>query len=145
MAAWKLHVTLSEVCDDATLLQDLRSVSDQTKMFAIAIVSMLAENEAVQAMKVVSKSLFDESRPVPVWMERKVCREAVQALEAILDAEEVHVRVPAAITMYSMDKQTDEVSRQRHELVELGQCEIICVKSCEVSGDFKILLGYKVD
>ena len=110
MAAWKLHVTLAEVCDDTTLLQDLQSVSDQAKMYAIAVVSVMAENEAVQATKIVSQSLFAESRHAPVWMERKVSVEIVWALRAALDSEEVHVRVPAAITLYSMDKQTDKVN-----------------------------------
>ena len=108
-AAWKLHVTLSEVCSDAALLQDLRSVTAQTKMSAIAVVSTLAENEAMQALKVVSKSLFAESDHTPTWMSRKVSSEIVQALERLLDDEEVHVRIPSAITLYSMDRQTDKV------------------------------------
>ncbi len=107
--AWKLHVTLSEVCSDTTLLQDLHSINDQIKMYAIATVSVLAENEAVQALRVVSSSLFAESHDTPVWMERKVSGEMVQALRRLLDDEEVHVRVPSAIALYTMDKQTDKV------------------------------------
>lgn len=110
-AAWKFHIILPEAADDATLLQDLRSVNHQTKMYAIAVVSLLAENQAVQAVKVVSNSLFASSHHNPDWMERTVSEDMVRALKGLLADEEIHVRVPSAITLYSMDKQTEKVSQ----------------------------------
>lgn len=106
---WKQHVSMPELSSDTVLLQDLRGVSHQSKMAAIAMVSALAENQAVQAQKVVSTSLFSDSDHTPTWMRRTVSSEVVAALEEVLEDEEVHVRVPSAITLYCMGKQTDKV------------------------------------
>lgn len=110
---WKLHIRLREVGGDSSLVHQLNSVSDHTRMYAVAAVSVLAENQAVLALKPrpLSGLLLESSaspRPPTPWTERQVSAELVRELERLLSDSAVHVRVPSAITLYCLDRQTEK-------------------------------------
>ena len=113
---WQLHIRLREVGDNSSLVQQMSSVSDHTRMYAVAAIAVLAENQAVMALKARSpqpeftlEPLSPPSASAP-WAERKVSNVLVEELKRLLDDSTVHVRVPSALTLYCMSQQTQEVS-----------------------------------
>lgn len=113
-AQWKLHIRLREVGDDSSLVQQMTSVCDHTRMYAVAAISVLAENQAVLALKTHPQTgLLDLTspthRPPALWAERKVSAVLVHELERLLTDSTAHVRVPSALTLYCMDRHTEKV------------------------------------
>lgn len=82
------------------------SVHDHSRMMAIAAVSRVAENEALSSLQSQDTS---ETLTLAPWKRRKVSSDLVKGLEDMLEDGVVHVRVPSAVTLYSMDKQTEMV------------------------------------
>lgn len=114
---WKLHISLNdlnEVCDDGFLVQDMKSVCDNTRMYAIAAVSLLAENQALLPSRRGSRTALGFNKTPAPSVERMVSTELVNELQRLLDDSSPHVRVPAAITLYSMDKQTEKAEKVLH-------------------------------
>lgn len=114
-AQWKLHIRLREVGDDSSLIQQMTAVCDHTRMYAVAAISVLAENQAVLALKphtptgLILEPASPSHHPPAPWAERKASAALVRELEKLLDDGTVHVRVPSALTLYCMDKQTKKV------------------------------------
>lgn len=110
---WQLHVRLKDVGEDWTLLQEMRSVSDRSRMLAVAVVSTLVENEASMARSLESQeksdTVFGFELAPEAWKRRKVSSDFVEGLECLLDDSAVHVRVPSAVTLYSMDRHSEKV------------------------------------
>lgn len=110
---WKLHIRLNEVGEDSSLVQQMNSVADHTRMHAVVAVSVLAENQALSAYKISSASqlmlaaLDPQTPPVSC---REVTPVLVQELERLLDDCTLHVRVPSALTLYCLDRHSDKVS-----------------------------------
>lgn len=107
---WELHIRLKDVSEDGALLQEMRSVSDRSRMLAVAAVSVLVENEAKMATSLEpSKTAFGfEPAPEP-WKRRKVSKDIVEGLEGLLADGVVQVQVASAVVLYSMERQGKKV------------------------------------
>lgn len=109
---WQIHVQLSDIKGEESILDDLHNLCDNTKMFAIASVAQLARHRAI----IKSKSSLRLSSPrsrsnnmmnSPVM---EVTVEMVNALQKLLEDHTEHVRVPSAILLYCIDKQCKKVT-----------------------------------
>ena len=108
---WELHVRPREIGNDQSLLMDMHSVNDRTRMEAIAAMAVLAENEAVMHGRVSARSEDrSEYKKVASWRERRVSKNLLIGVERLLLDKVAHVRVPSAIALYLMGKETKAVS-----------------------------------
>lgn len=113
-AKWQIHLQLKDIADEATILNDLHSLCDTTRMTAIASISLLAEQEASVKAKLKTVPLRDtcsysskETRPHDKVL--SVSEEMVEGLCRLLNDSAEHVRVPSALVLYSIDRQNQKV------------------------------------
>ena len=115
---WELHIRLKDVGADRALLQEMRSVSDRSRMLAVAAVSMLAENEA-KSLEPQPLAFGFELAYEP-WKGRKVSRDLMEGLEDLLDDGVIQVQVACAVVLYSMDRQGGKVRGRQEGKVRDG-------------------------
>ena len=114
---WQIHVQLGDLRGEDSILDGLRNLCDNTKMFAIASVAQLARRHAIAKAKSsksrsslllsLSQSRSNASSVNCPLIE--VSDEMLDAVERLLDDGTEHVRVPAAIMLYCMDRQSEKV------------------------------------
>ncbi len=99
------------------ILDGLHNLCDNTKMFAIASVAQLARHHATSKAK-LSKSKsslllsLSQSRGNASSVNYpliEVSCEMLDAVERLLDDGTEHVRVPAALVLYCMNRQCEKV------------------------------------
>ena len=118
---WQLHLQLKDVKDQRGILNDMHSLCDNTKMFAITSVALLAENEAISHTKsqsgVILIAANEKSReamtdcPVVVG---GVSSSLVEGLCQLLSSQVEHIKVPSALTLYCLNKQNQQVCLHVH-------------------------------
>ena len=114
---WQIHVQLGDLRGEDSILDGLHNLCDNTKMFAIASVAQLARRYAIAKAKSsksrsslllsLSQSRSNASSVNCPLIE--VSDEMLDAVERLLDDGTEHVRVPAAIVLYCMDRQSEKV------------------------------------
>ncbi len=107
---WKLHIRLKEIEDDDALLVDMIKLCENSRMLAVASVAVLAENEAALATHeaMETDSLYQEKSCME-WCQRRVSEEMTKGLVRLVNDPAAHIRVPSAVALYCIDKQTAKV------------------------------------
>ena len=111
---WQIHIQLGDVRGEDSILDNLHNLCDNTKMFAIASVAQLARRHTIAKAKSSKSSLLlslSQSRSTasvscPLI---EVTDEMLDAMERLLEDSTEHVRVPAAVVLYCMDRQYEKV------------------------------------
>ena len=111
---WQIHIQLGDLRGEDSILDGLHNLSDNTKMFAIASVAQLARRHAIAKAKSSKSSLLlnlsqsrsNASMNCPLI---EVTDEMLDAVETLLEDSTEHVRVPAALVLYCMDRQCEKV------------------------------------
>ena len=116
---WQIHVQLGDLRGENSILDGLHNLCDNTKMFAIASVAQLARRYAIAKAKSsksrsslllsLSQSRSNASSVNCPLIE--VSDEMLDAVERLLDDGTEHVRVPAAIVLYCMDRPSEKVQK----------------------------------
>jgi hypothetical protein len=115
---WEIHIHPGDLTgEDSMILDGLHNLCDNTKMFAIASVTQLARHHAIAKAKLsksrsslllsLSQSRSNASSVNCPLIE--VSDEMLDAVERLLDDGTEHVRVPAALVLYCMDRQCEKV------------------------------------
>ena len=138
---WQIHIRLSDLKGEDSILDGLHNLCNNTKMFAIASVAQLARHHAKIKSSKTSlepglpelKSTACSSCPLI-----EVTDEMLDAVEKLLEDSTEHVCVPAAVVLYCMDKQSEKVLHVYHYTrklmsawsVESVNCQVKCVHTC---------------
>jgi len=124
---------MDEISDDAALELAMDSVSDYTRMHAVAAISVLAENHALSLATRSSKSVVDFDKTTNSLPEKRgVSAALVQKLEELLNDAVARVCVPSAVTLYSLSKETDKAEEVLHSALaeDVDVCERWAAVQC---------------
>ena len=111
---WQIHIQLGDLRGEDSILDGLHNLCDNTKMFAIASVAQLARHHAIAKAKSSKSSLLlslsqSKSTASVSCPLIEVTDEMLDAVERLLEDSTEHVRVPAALVLYCMDRQCEKV------------------------------------
>lgn len=101
---WNIHVQLKDI-DESLITEGMRSTCSNSRMFAVASLAVLARSYPLKSPKAFPRLTggLDE------LSERGVAPHLVEGLCRLLGDPLEHVRVPAAVVLYCIDRQSEKV------------------------------------